>query len=259
MKERKAIALLLSRNMLTGFNVLMYSLLLHNKWLCNKDYDIVIFDDDLRLSDRIAIVTKFVECNIVFINVEKNNYNNVAMQKVKDRLKKTYYKLDMFRKIGEYERIVLLDVDIVVTGDISELFTIPIDNIAGVQAYRPKSDLLQNYINSGVLVISKNCIGENIYKDLIEMACDNETNLPDQDIINKYFNGRLQYLPKIYNVEKRMEHTKNYKNVLQNKKIVHYVNYKPWEDNVENDKYPEMISLWFDYYRKYINDKGYTR
>jgi len=257
MKERKAILLLLSRNMLIGFNVFMFSLLYHNKWLCNKDYDVVILDDDLKLTDRIAIVTKYMNCNILFVDIEKINYNQVAMQEVKDRLKKTYYKLEMFRKIGDYERIIFLDIDMIVTGDIKELFIMPIYSIAGAQAYCPKTDTLQEYINTGVVIVPKNYIEEKVYKELIAMACNSENKLPDQDIINKYFKGNIQYLPKIYNVEKRMEYTKNYKNVLQNKKIVHYVNYKPWEDNVENDKYPEMIALWLDYYRMYINDKGF--
>lgn len=165
----------------------------------------------------------------------------------------------MFRKFSDYERIVFMDVDMVVTGDISELFTTPVEYIAGVKGYWPKEDKLHDYINSGVLVISKNCINDKVYGDLLKMACDVERKLPDQEIINEYFKGKIKFLQKIYNVEKRMEGTKNFKDVLADKRIVHYVNYKPWENHDENDKYPAMISLWLDYYRMFLNEKELIR
>jgi len=259
MLERKAIAVLLSREMIIGFNVLMHSLLKYNKWLCEKKYDIIIFDDNLKLTDRISIVTKFFECNILFVDVMKNNYLNVKRQGTNERLVKTYYKLEMFRKVGDYERIVFMDVDMVITGDISELFTMPVEYIAGVKGYHPKEDRLHDYINSGVLVVSKNCINDKVYNDLLKMACDIERKLPDQEIINEYFKGKINFLPKIYNVEKRMEGTNNFKDVLEDKRIVHYVNYKPWENHKENEKYPAMISLWLDYYRMFLNEREHIR
>lgn len=165
-----------------------------------------------------------------------------------DRLKATYYTLDVFSLV-EYDRIVFLDMDIVVLADISALWEVNAQ-IAGCQVYNSGMDLLGQGINSGVFVINKPAISINTYKELLKLSAQ-ALSMPDQKIINSHFQGKIEYLAKNYNVEKRMLHTKNLKAIKDNPKIIHFVASKPWEKDKPNEieaSFGEWESIWHSYY-----------
>ena len=77
--------------------------------------------------------------------------------------------------------------------------------------------------------------------------------MPDQKTINIYFGNKMNYLSKGYNVEKRMWKTHNHKNIWDNKKILHWVACKPWNDDCQhhNDielSFKEIYHIWYKYY-----------
>ena len=58
---------------------------------------------------------------VIFRKPKYHNYNDVNMDSTCNKLKATYYTLDLF-SYTDYDRIVFLDMDMIVFDDISELF-----------------------------------------------------------------------------------------------------------------------------------------
>lgn len=169
----------------------------------------------------------------------------------------TYYRLwatDIFK---EYNKCIYLDVDIVVTGDINELFSIDIgDNyIAGVKA--PKFHLHKNgykshclrlgikdisqYINAGVIVMNLEQIRKNKIDVTFKELINEQFPVQDQDIINSACYNHISLLHPKYNLMltqeiERCDMNKVYGLQLTNEAftnpvIIHYAGcIKPWKN-----------------------------
>ncbi len=243
METAIALVTLLNKKMMIGFKVFITSFLINNPWF---KQDLVILNIDLDDGDK-NVIKKFYP-KVIFKDVAVENYKKTNMEKTADRLKPTYYKLEIFNLI-EYERIVFIDVDTVVLDDVSDLFYSKLNGIAGAKGYIEKSDSLRQDINSGVLVVTSRYLTYDTYQNIIAFA-EQGFSMPDQKAINQFFKD-IKFFNKAFNVEKRMEHSKNFKHILENKKIVHYVAGKPWENNEpEKGKYPAMENIWDEWYRK---------
>lgn len=241
-----ALVVMLNKKHLSGFKVFFESFLFFNKWF---HYDVVILDIDLTLDIRNEIQLLFKDTTFKFKKINFDNYKNMNFSKTPDRLKVTFYKIDVF-SLYEYSRLVFIDVDTVVLGNLSELFNCS-EPFAAVKVYIEKIDILGEEFNSGVFVI--NNPNEKMYKEILDVAKQGFS-LPEQKAMNIYFKDRVTFLNKSYNVEKRMEHTKNFKHILDNMKIVHYVAGKPWEENDrEKGKYPKMEKIWKEWNEKDFN------
>lgn len=250
MNEARALVTLLNRAMMKGFIVFITSFLINNPWFFGTGDDLVILDIDLTETDKEKIRKIF--SNVIFKRVQFDNYKSVNFGATKERLVPTYYKLDMF-SLYDYSHVVFIDVDTVVIGDISELFSTPVHFIGGVKAYAEKKDKLRGDINSGVVIIDNSCLNETTYKRLINVS-NVGYSMPDQKTINLFFKNRIDFFNKMYNVEKRMERTRRYKHIIKSMKIVHYVAGKPWEnDDPEKGKYPMMEKIWYDWSKR-VND-----
>lgn len=249
MNKKSALVTLLNKKMLIGFEVMIYSFLKNNSWFNKKDFVIAVLNIDLTDKDMKNIVGSFPQAKFRFVPVKFDNYNTINFKKTHERLHPTFFKLDMFA-MSNYKRVVFLDSDIIVLKDIKDLFDASFTGIAGVKGYTERTDSLRTDINSGVLVITEELLNNKTYKGLLNVAKQGHS-MPDQKTINIYFRNNMQYMNKAYNVEKRMEHTKKYKNILENKKIVHFIADKPWEDKYpEKGKYPEMEYLWTHTYNE---------
>ena len=256
MGPMRALITLLNKKMIIGFNVMMKSFLDNNSWfmspLWSQSHCVKILNLDLSEGDMAGIQRTFPKIDIRFENINYEAYKKINFKNTAERLRPTYYKLDMFDQ-PFFDRVVFIDSDTVIAGDVAELFLSNFQGIAAVYGYSEKEDLLRKDINSGGVVVTDQYLGENVYKSLIKIA-EQGFSMPDQKTINVYFRNVMQHLPKIYNIEKRMEHTKRFKEEVKNARIIHYVAGKPWEsDDPEKGKYPEMEKIWRKYYGKNIN------
>ncbi len=163
----------------------------------------------------------------------------------------TYYRLFIASLFPQYDKVVYLDCDIVVLGDISELYNTDLgDNIIAAapeqfvqnthefRTYAEKAlgvnpDL---YVNAGVLVINLDRFREEMiekrFVDLIT-AYDFDLLDPDQAYLNYLCEGKIHVLPNGWNKEPMPLPCEGEKN------IVHYALYKkPWQyDDVLDGEY----------------------
>ncbi len=154
----------------------------------------------------------------------------------------SYYRLFIASLFPEYDKVIYLDCDLVVLGDISELFSVELgDNILGAapeefvqntdvfRAYAEKALGLDpdGYVNSGVLLMNlkefrKNRIEAKFTKLIKEYDFDLLD--PDQAYLNYLCRGKIHVLPNGWNKEPMPIALEGEKN------IVHYALYKkPWQ------------------------------
>ena len=170
----------------------------------------------------------------------------------------TYYRLFIASLFPQYDKVIYLDCDLVVRGDISELYRIDLkDNILGaapeefVQNTREFRDYARialgvnpdAYVNAGVLLMNLRQFRESrIEQKFISMITEYDFDLldPDQAYLNYLCKDKIHILPNGWNKEPMPVACEGEKN------IVHYALYKkPWQyDDVEDGEY------FWDYARK---------
>lgn len=127
--------------------------------------------------------------------------------------------------LPQLDKVLSLDVDTIVTDDISELWEIDLNNyyVAGV---RDTPALNKNglYINAGVLLQNLTNI-RNDKRDLQAVFRLNhfKKEYPEQDIINEIYKNKIFELPSEYNSHPLfMNYNPN------RKKIIHYAGYRDY-------------------------------
>jgi len=245
---------MISPDFIPGYIAFIKSLLLHNSWF---EYPIVLIDLGLKEEQK-------KECreyykNIVFKKPKREKYKRVNWKKTQKHLRNTYYTLDMFSYL-EYERIVFIDLDTLVLKNIYYLFNHKMKNFfGGVKAYNRSQDCLVEYLNAGVMVVDLNRLPENFYQNIVSYSCQG-FQFPEQDALDTYLKGKIDFLPKCYNVEKRMLLSYNHPFDIYDVGILHYVGIKPWQEPKKpshfNDKkdFYELDLLWREYYTKELNN-----
>jgi lipopolysaccharide biosynthesis glycosyltransferase len=236
-----ALVTMLNDNFFRVFEAFITSLLKNNPWF---NYPIVILDDHCSKDIKNKCLRYYK--NIVFRPIQYDNYIGTDFSGTAQRLQCTFYKLDAF-SIIEYDRLVFIDLDVLILGDIKDLFTKYREPFCGCPAFALNKDRFRRDINSGVFVIN-NIDREGTYRRLVNRAKNQKISMPDQKIINIYFGEETFLMDKKYNVEKRM---------LKSKKhpidpvILHLVGSKDFIFGGEGeDGYRSVELLWEEWYTK---------
>ena len=241
---RVALCTMMDDNFVIGFEAFFKSFSFNNPWFKDSGIEFVVID--VGLSSTSKEIIKSYYSNTVFKKPLYENYKSCDMSKTIDKLKRTYYTIDVF-SYTQYDRIVFMDMDMIVIRDIENLFSVSYD-IAGCHTYSYRMDELTGGINAGVFVLNQGVLNEMIYRALLKKIRKG-SNMPEQKAMNRYFRDRLQYLDKTFNVEKRMLHTLKYKTIMDKAKVIHYVAKKPWESlegfpEIEGT-YKPLEDLWY--------------
>ncbi|MCD7813359.1 MAG: glycosyltransferase family 8 protein [Lachnospiraceae bacterium] len=225
-------------------------------------YQIIVLHQDLtkESQDKIAsgVHTPFEIC---FVPMERELAG--ITDRTENRLRCDYFTLTIYFRLfiadrfPEYDKGIYLDSDIVVPGDISELYQVELgDNIIGACADRsiaPVPELVEyvenavgipidQYINSGILLMN--------LKKMREVGfCDHFLRLlhtfhfdclaPDQDYINAMCSGKIVYLDETWDVMPPMGGEKNEVLPAARPKLIHYNLFqKPWcYDDIPYEEY----------------------
>ena len=199
------------------FYVFLNSFLENNKWF---DGDLIILhNDDLsHLSDENIEKLKLLYRKIVFKKIKTEGYFNL-IELFKSKVSKTFHRfipsvltIETFNLI-DYDRVVYLDSDTLVIGDLFDLFRIENDIVATrdtsnyitdttIKAKNDDSILL----NGGFLSLSgKFMRSDDHVKNMIELFPKiSEPKFLDQTLMNTYFkNFDVLFLSSDYNLLKR--------------------------------------------------------
>lgn len=209
--------------------------------------------------------------------VVDNNYTTLLIHMVKDEslrgLKNSWsiyawYRIFLPQLLPDtIHRVLYLDADTIVTGDLNNLFTINMENKAIAGCLDPESfnidtfercgyDYSKKYICSGVLLMNLDYWREhNLTNNIIQWGSLNNDRIkfPDQDTINYLCRDTKIILPLQYGIIGCFFQQSQYyqqtfieelRNAIKSPKIVHYAGQTPWKIEIANHL---MQKEWIKY------------
>ncbi len=180
----------------------------------------------------------------------------------------TYYRLMMTRLLSdEMDRILYLDVDMIVNGSLHDLYNIDFEGAhfvacedadpTGVNfpyrcinfGERIKAGYI--YFNAGVMLWNlMELRGKYDLEDYFRTAKELEYKIDnvDQDLLNYVHYGHIKYVDNRYNYYARLRANEGatYEDAKRDAVIVHFLSQKPWD---ANGYHFEAEKLWWDYAR----------
>lgn len=223
----------------------MASVLMFNNSFIN--FYLLTNSKDLKDSNFIKL-QHLKECNIKIVRVPESLYSFLLNRKIFPHLTvATYFRHFAAQLIEDIDKAIYLDSDTLVLKDLTDLFTLPMNNtdyVLGAEdaASIKKKELwdLPRYINAGVLLMNLNYVRTNEdflfkIKEFYRMY-GNKTISGDQDMLNFVF--RPNYFSIKYNLyhpffNKHFKPTscteQEYYKCCQDPSIIHFVSSrKPW-------------------------------
>lgn len=183
---------------------------------------------------------------------------DMITDRIENRLRSDYFTMTIYFRIfipdmyPEYDKAIYIDSDIIVPGDISELYDTDMhDNLIGVvtdgsvndvpelQRYMTESLGLKlgDYFNSGMLLMNMKEL-RNVHLAEHFLYLLNKYHFdcvaPDQDYLNSMCYGKIEYLDSCWDVMPNRN-----KPEIENPKIIHYNLFdKPWcYDDIQYQDY----------------------
>lgn len=213
----------------------------------------ILIDDEFSERNK-ELLTNQVEKyghNIVFVNM-KDAYKEENL-KIAHISHHTYYRLQLPKILGYLNKLIYIDGDTIVLGDIGDLFDFDIKDsyFGGVKApaFDNKKHLnrlgidTSKYINAGVLLVNNRLLIKDKVQKKFEELLDNSYDCQDQDIINVAGFGKITLLPIKYNLMTKYQDTfsrfisegkidkSEFDEAIKYPLIIHYADkIKPWDD-----------------------------
>jgi lipopolysaccharide biosynthesis glycosyltransferase len=222
---------------------------------------ILILMNCLDQKDKLLVIARELKLTLIFTE-ETIEFSRISQELIKlNVLKKrhvtntTYLKLSLIPYFAnQFDRIVYLDIDLLLIGDIDELceFDLMGYPMGAVKDFRSshlaKNIQVRRYFNAGLLVFDLthpviDSLGEIL---LFQLQKSNTLRYQDQDVLNIVFDRKWFEIPDRYNYQIAFRYPKVNHN-LESVRIFHFVGpLKPWK--VRLGKYHQ---IWESEYRNF--------
>lgn len=216
--------------------------------------DFYVLDGGITESNKQKITSlknKFNNFSIEFLDMSKSGLERFP--NIKHYSLNTFSRYFIPKMKPELDKVLYMDVDIIVNGDISELYkqdlgNYPLgavledfysENYSYLQKTFPEYKGGSNYFNAGVLLFSLNYFRENnLTEHFVEKTVEHKNilNCPDQDIFNLIFQNNFKILDYKYNYMPDHEHLiksldkPQALEAINNPLVLHFTGVKPWKD-----------------------------
>ena len=245
--------------------VLIASILLNNQSKYTYHFHIldggISYENKLKIS-KLQVIQDF---SITFYSMKDYDFSFLPLNR-KNISTATYYRLMLTKILPEnIDKIIYLDCDIIVDGDLSEFWETDISEVfAGViedeSSIRSTIKLnLRNYFNAGVLLLNIKKLREiDFIPTWLNYFKENELiiDLQDQDILNGVFNNNVKWLPLKWNANATLFTNVKYPHFYSDEEaniakkervIIHYTErFKPWSKKC----YHPLRKLYYKYLLK---------
>lgn len=223
--------------------------------LHDASVDIIIFEsgdvtDDDRTKLR-SIAEKF-DCTMTFVDFAGQFAGAFEIRGISAA---TYYRLRIPWILAKYDKVIYIDGDTIIKGNVKDLYDIEIGealvagfpiaahaNLDQVKKWYGHTECeAEDYINAGVLVVNSRKWREmDLYKNF-EEHLNRKYTFQDQDILNIVCKGQKYYLPARYNLSPlHSEESVRTKDISDKHKallyeaiaspcIIHFAGSKPWK------------------------------
>ena len=225
----------------------------------NPDYRPITEENRQFLENIVKEKNKNSKVQLILLGDEFKNWIKISQNKSSIYTPYTFLRLFADKIEGIPDKIIYLDTDIMINGDIKELFDIDVsDYELGVVLDRYGHIFIRpKYFNAGMLVMNMRKIKEtNLFECVKEMCQNKKMNFPDQSALNKCTKKKL-YLPRKFNEQGDLHDdtiVQHFSKRIKWLPYFHTQNVKPWQiDKVHN------LYHWHQYddiYEKYIEIKN---
>lgn len=232
------------------------------------NYDIIVLHVDISEENQNSLkefFASFTNSCIRFINVQRILEDHLLETNNPHISVETYYRFLVQDFFSEYKKAIYLDSDLIVKGDISQLFSVEMGGCALAATCdieclgnlnRRNSDRFNyvknvlrmrdpyKYFQAGVLVFNLDVMRKlHSIDEWLSIAANTSYKYNDQDILNKACEGKVKYLDCAWNVMTDCNNRysdifsfapaevyQDFKRSLMKEKIVHYAGFeKPWK------------------------------
>ena len=252
--------------------------MLHNT-KTDKSINIYVLNDDSLTNKNkksLESLTSFKKnTRIFFLSVNKSMFERFFLIPKSHFTIATYYRYVIPSMLARLSKLIYLDCDLVVTGDIEDLWNEDVGEnyIGAVPDIIGRENIIRlelkgkKYFNAGVLLMNlARMRADNIQEKLIQCTLDKEDILlwQDQDVINMVMEDKIKVLDLAWNFQffyngSKMDFLpKDFEKARKNLKIIHYIGgAKPW-NYYSNRPYAQeyfkylKLTPWKNFRYKYI-------
>lgn len=246
------IALIADKQYKFPLETLLKSICCHHR---NVNFYLLYSDIDKEWLEALEELLGLFDCKLVPVKIDPAYF---AQYKTLNHISATTYYRLLIPQLIDVKRILYLDCDMIVDGNLEDLYFTEFDNktlcavpdlyiecVTHQYAFAPQ---FEHYFNAGVLLIDvPRWREENITLQTLELAEKYQDKLlyADQDVLNLVFHQKWKQLPKEYNVQvaARFALAKSgLSNIIEQVEnlegkspvIFHYTTWrKPWTDDPE--------------------------
>ncbi len=242
---------------------------------CNEELNVFIFTADVSelnsnykpLTEKhIEILNKVLKpinphSKIILLKLNEEFNNWILSSSNKNNSYTPFAFLRLFADKVESlpEKIIYLDTDIMINGNIKDLFDVDIENYElGVVKDRYGHIFIRpKYFNSGMLLMNMKKIKENNLLEKVRNMCyKKKMAFPDQTALNKYCKNKI-YLPRKFNEQGKIRNNTivhHFSKKIKWFPIFHTTNIKPWQIKDVQKKYKcNAYNDIYDEYERIIN------
>ena len=206
---------------------------------------------------------RYKGAKIIFHKIDGARFENFGLT-IEHITRETYFRYMVAEVLSDIGRVLYLDGDTIVNGDISGLFEIDLTGFycAGVSdihiesiGHKKTLGLDGLYINAGVILFNLDEMRrKKAAERLLKLTAENNFKYQDQDAINVAFSGKIKELDCIYNFKRT--HQKLFPEKAPRAKIIHYVGpNKPWKKFTLN----RLKRIYFKYLKICTEKLGNTQ
>lgn len=202
----------------------------------HPDYKPLSKQDVKFLEDYIKQTNPKSKITLILLDKTFNNWVAKSKNKLSSYTPFAFLRLFADEVENLPNKIIYLDTDIMVNGDIIELYNTNIENYElGVVKDRYGRFLINPfYFNSGMLLMNLKKIKEtNLLKKVREMCFNKKLAFPDQSALNKYCKYKI-YLPRKFNEQGNLRKdtvVHHFSKKFKLFPLFHTINIKPWQIN----------------------------
>lgn len=235
-------------------------------------YDIFILHSakiSLNKRELNKILVYFKNCRLQYREVDNTFDSSFEIRGITTP---AYYRLLIPELVSEYDKVIYSDVDIIFRMDLSEMYSVDIEQyylaatkdlgmnfgVDGIK-YISSVDGLQlgQYLQSGFIMLNSKKMLQDKMVDKFRSLARMRLKFQDQDILNLTCSGKVLFLPIKYNMT---DYSYYYINKERDKVTsgltvedvdealnfgnIHFNGHKPWK------KYSINFDVWWEYYRK---------
>lgn len=254
----------MKKNYIRYMEVMLTSLLINNQE-CEVNFNILQNDFSVDVKEKLKErFKKYNNLKINFLDVSSELFSKFPA--FGHLVIATYYRILASEVLLKYDKVLYLDIDLVVDGNILELWNTDIDNYIvaavreeSVEANEERLGIPKNYkyFNAGVLLMNLKKMREKKYfEKIMDYLNQNQETIlySDQDVLNGVFYNNWLELDKKWNYHNYFVVKKNSKKELielDKPVIIHYTGpIKPWDKEATTI----LKYKYFEYENIYLNN-----